>query len=105
MNKITELWRGLHQEPKEEEWKLSRVFRWVVSYLQKGETATMDDGWVDWWEDKALRAEQLETANADLLEALKAILLQLGNIDTTKGMHQAIRTSIEAIRKHKGEGK
>ena len=47
----------------------------------------------------------LETANADLLGALKAILLQLGNIDTTKGMHQAIRTSIEAIRKHKGEVK
>ena len=51
------------------------------------------------------RIAKLETANAELIEALKAILLQLGNIDTTKGMHQTIRTSIEAIRKHKGEVK
>ena len=105
MNKITELWRGLHQEPKEEEWKLSRVFRWVVSYLQKGETATMDDGWVDWWEDKALRAEQLETANADLLEALENLsgAVHAVGYDTVSIIHPALLNANEAIRKHKGE--
>ena len=105
MNKITELWRGLHQEPKEEEWKLSRVFRWVVSYLQKGETATMDDGWVDWWEDKALRAEQLETANADLLEALENLsgAVHAVGYDTTSIVHPSLLNANEAIRKHKGE--
>ena len=131
MNKITELWRGLHQEPKEEEWKLSRVFRWVVSYLQKGETATMDDGWVDWWEDKALRAEQLETANANLLGACKDIVFCIEDCEECEGMGIDPRCEIddacrgcggvgknlssdgifaafkaqEAIRKHKGEGR
>ena len=66
---------------------LHRVQLWIVGDLQ----------------EIGVQVAALETANADLLEALKAILLQLGNIDTTKGMHQAIRTSIEAIRKHKGE--
>ena len=115
MNKITELWRGLHQEPKEEEWKLSRVFRWVVSYLQKGETATMDDGWVDWWEDKALRAEQLETANAELLEALEDSAEILGHIpeddphetwgNVNASIQEAHDIADDTIRKHKGEGK